>query len=318
MPPDPRGGERHVVHQPDGRGGHCRSASSPTAISNSFGGSEFSTEHNYDSHFTHAGIATTVATGDGGYGTSWPATDPGVTAVGGTELSADTSARGWSETAWSGTESGCSTYEPKPTWQSDTGCANRTIADVSALAGSPYFAIYITYGTSTGWELFGGTSLAAPLIAAVYALAYPIVPTSTSYATTSSLFDVTAGSDGSCGGSYLCTALTGFDGPTGLGTPCGTAAFGTGPFGVADCVAGVTASGSSATSAATPARPDRADLDGADPLVRRRAARPRPLLRGALRTGGLRPAGHARHDETRTPAVSRGVARVARTASRPE
>ena len=222
----------------------------PTAISNSFGGSEFSSEHNYDSHFTHAGIATTVATGDGGYGTSWPATDPGVTAVGGTELSADTSARGWSETAWSGTESGCSTYEPKPTWQSDTGCANRTIADVSALAGSPYFAIYITYGTSTGWELFGGTSLAAPLIAAVYALAYPIVPTSTSYATTSSLFDVTAGSDGSCGGSYLCTALTGFDGPTGLGTPCGTAAFGTGPFGVADCVAGVTASAGTTTTAA--------------------------------------------------------------------
>ncbi len=221
----------------------------PTVISNSFGGAESSTEHNYDYHFTHAGIATTVSTGDAGYGTSWPASAPGVTAVGGTELVADSSARGWSESAWVHAQSGCSAYEAKPSWQSDGGCVNRTIADVSALAGSPGLAIYITYGTSTGWEVFGGTSLAAPLIAGVYALAYPDVPTSTTYATTSSLFDVTTGNNGSCGGSYLCTAFAGFDGPTGLGTPCGTAAFGTGAFATTDCVAGVAAAGGA--SAAT-------------------------------------------------------------------
>ncbi len=225
----------------------------PTVISNSFGGAEFSTEHYADYHFTHAGIVTTVSTGDSGYGTSWPAAAPGVTAVGGTQLVADSSARGWSESAWSGAQSGCSLYEAKPSWQSDSGCANRTIADVSALSGSPYFSIYITYGTSTGWELFGGTSLAAPLIAGVYALAYPDAPTSTTYATTSSLFDITSGNNGSCGGSYLCTALAGYDGPTGLGTPCGTAAFGTGPFATADCVAGVAASGGA--SAATRSAP---------------------------------------------------------------
>ena len=221
----------------------------PTVISNSFGGAEFSTEHYADYHFTHAGIATTVSTGDSGYGTSWPTAAPGVTAVGGTQLVADSSTRGWSESAWSGAQSGCSLYEAKPSWQSDSGCANRTIADVSALSGSPYFSIYITYGTSTGWELFGGTSLAAPLIAGVYALAYPDAPTSTTYATTSSLFDITSGNNGSCGGSYLCTALAGYDGPTGLGTPCGTAAFGTGPFATADCVAGVAASGGASAAA---------------------------------------------------------------------
>ena len=42
------------------------------------------------------------------------------------------------------------------------------------------------------------------------------------YSHSGSLFDVTSGSNGSCG-SYLCTGGTGFDGPTGLGTPNGWA-----------------------------------------------------------------------------------------------
>jgi hypothetical protein len=45
------------------------------------------------------------------------------------------------------------------------------------------------------------------------------------YSHLSSLFDVTSGSNGSCGGTYLCTAVAGFDGPTGNGTPNGTGAF---------------------------------------------------------------------------------------------
>ena len=86
-----------------------------------------------------------------------------------------------------------------------------------------------------GWEDFGGTSLASPIIASVYALAYPDSPISSTYANHSSLFDVTSGSNGSCGGSYLCTGVSGYDGPTGLGTPCGTAGFGTGPFVTPGC-----------------------------------------------------------------------------------
>ena len=45
------------------------------------------------------------------------------------------------------------------------------------------------------------------------------------YAHTSPLFDVVSGSNGSCGGSYLCTGVVGYDGPTGNGTPNGTSAF---------------------------------------------------------------------------------------------
>ena len=172
----------------------------PTAISNSWGSSEFTGEHSFDGNFTFPGIPVTVSTGDSGYGTSWPASAPNVTAVGGTVLTADTSARGWSESVWNGANSGCSTKEAKPAWQTDSGCAKRTIADVSALAGLPGEAIYDTYGGDPGWEDFGGTSLASPIIASVYALAYPDSPISSTYGNHSSLFDVTSGSNGSCGG----------------------------------------------------------------------------------------------------------------------
>ena len=48
---------------------------------------------------------------------------------------------------------------------------------------------------------------------------------SRAYAHTPKLFDVTTGSNGTCGGSLVCKAKAGYDGPTGLGTPNGAAAF---------------------------------------------------------------------------------------------
>jgi hypothetical protein len=36
---------------------------------------------------------------------------------------------------------------------------------------------------------------------------------------------VSSGSNGSCSPSWLCTGQSGYNGPTGLGTPDGTAAF---------------------------------------------------------------------------------------------
>jgi hypothetical protein len=203
-------------------------AQSPTAISNSWGGSEFAGENTYDSSFSFPGIPVTVSTGDNGYGVQWPSSASTVTAVGGTELAPDATARRWNETAWAGAGSGCSTQEPKPAWQHDPGCVNRTVSDVSALGGSPGLAVYDTY-SQPGWTNLFGTSLASPLVASVYALAYPDYTQATTYTHAASLFDITSGSTGSCAGSYLCTAVAGFDGPTGLGTPCGIAAFGSGP-----------------------------------------------------------------------------------------
>jgi subtilase family serine protease len=193
-------------------------------ISNSYGGGEYSNEVNDQSHYNHPGIAITVSSGDAGYGVQFPAASQYVTAVGGTSLT--TNPR--SETVWSGAGSGCSAYISKPSWQADPLCAHRTVADVAADADpNTGVAVYDTYRVG-GWLVFGGTSVAAPIIGGVYALAgnaSSVNYGSWSYSHTSSLFDVTSGSNGSCGGTYLCTGVVGYDGPTGNGTPNSTGGF---------------------------------------------------------------------------------------------
>jgi subtilase family serine protease len=200
-------------------------------VSNSYGGGESSGETAVENAFyNHPGVAITASSGDSGFGVEFPAASRDVTAVGGTSLTRASNARGWSETAWSGAGSGCSAFISKPSWQTDAGCANRTVADVSADA-DPNTGVAVFDSTAfqglSGWLVFGGTSVASPVIASVYALAGNASTVnfgSFPYAHTSSLNDVTSGSNGSCG-SYLCTAGPGFDGPTGLGTPNGTGGF---------------------------------------------------------------------------------------------
>ncbi|MGH9302959.1 MAG: S53 family peptidase [Acidimicrobiales bacterium] len=203
-----------------------------SAVSNSYGASEFSGETTYDSYYDHPGVAITASSGDSGYGVEWPAASPYVTAVGGTSLyPASGTARGWTESAWSGASSGCSAFEAEPSWQQALGlpgCSARMVADVSAVADPDTgVAVYDTFNTS-GWLVFGGTSVASPIVASVYALAsnagavgYGSYP----YGHTSSLYDVVSGSNGSCSPAYLCTGVSGYDGPTGLGTPDGDGAF---------------------------------------------------------------------------------------------
>jgi hypothetical protein len=214
-------------------------------ITDSWNGPEFSTEGYYDNeYFNHPGVAITVASGESGYGTTWPTTSQFVTAVGGTTLTQDASVpRGWTETVWNdsygATGSGCSLAEPKPSWQTlddsaPNGCLNRTENDVAAVADpATGVAMYDTYGTSDGWSVVGGTSVSAPIVAAVYALAG--TPTAGTYPASypyqsgqsANLYDVTSGSNGTCepNRQYLCNAETGYSGPTGLGTPDGTPAF---------------------------------------------------------------------------------------------
>lgn len=208
-----------------------------TEVSNSYGGSESSSDATYDSsYFHHPGVAITASSGDGGYGVEYPAASQYVTAVGGTSLSRASNTRGWAETAWSSAGSGCSNYDTQPSWQtSNTNvtsvCAKRAVADVSADADpNTGVAVYDTYSYQgySGWLEFGGTSVASPIIASVYALAgnhSSVTYGSYPYSHTASLNDVILGSNGSCGGSILCTAASGWDGPTGLGSPNGTGAF---------------------------------------------------------------------------------------------
>ncbi|MFE0540312.1 putative Ig domain-containing protein [Streptomyces sp. NPDC058891] len=207
-------------------------------VSNSWGGGEASSQTSEDTqYFKHPGVAITVSSGDEAYGAEYPAASQYVTAVGGTALSTSSNSRGWTESVWKtssteGTGSGCSAYDPKPSWQTDTGCSRRMEADVSAVADpATGVAVYDTYGGS-GWAVYGGTSASAPIIAGVYALAgtpgATDYPAKYPYSHTANLYDVTTGNNGSCSTSYFCTARAGYDGPTGWGTPNGTAAFSAG------------------------------------------------------------------------------------------
>lgn len=207
-----------------------------TVVSNSYGGSESSSDPSYDtSYYKHPGVAITASAGDSGYGVEYPAGSQYVTGVGGTSLTKSSTSRGWSETAWSGTGSGCSADDAQPSWQAAVAnitsvCARRAVADVSADADpNTGVAVYDSYAYqgASGWLVFGGTSVASPIIASVYALAgnaSSVTYGSYPYSHTSSLNAVTSGSNGNCG-NRLCKAGTGWDGPTGLGTPHNTTAF---------------------------------------------------------------------------------------------
>jgi Subtilase family len=216
------------------------------AVSNSYGSrGEFSGEQFFEQFYKHTGVAITVSSGDYGYGNgliltggvSYPGTSEFVISVGGTTLVRDGSTRGWNETAWAGSTSGCSAYIHKPGWQKDRLCDKRSVADIAAVADPQTgLAVCDTFGFTDpsdpgfckNWLVVGGTSLSSPIIASIYAMAghtsqmrYGVGL----YRSDAPFFDVIGGSNGNCGGSYLCTGLPGYDGPTGLGTPNGLAGF---------------------------------------------------------------------------------------------
>jgi subtilase family serine protease len=202
-----------------------------TVVSNSWGGSD-AADATYGAYFNHPGVAITVSSGDNGYGVEYPASSHYVTAVGGTTLTSGGGTRGWTETAWSGAGSGCSTLNTALSGAAGagTGCTKRAVADVSAVADpNTGVSVYDStpYQGRAGWFVVGGTSASAPIIAGVFALAgnAASIDNNYPYSHASSFFDVTSGSNGSCPTSQWCTAGAGWDGPTGLGTPNGTGGF---------------------------------------------------------------------------------------------
>jgi hypothetical protein len=236
-------------------------------VSNSWGTGEFDGETGYDGYWNHPGVAVTFSSGDGAYqgGVQYPSASPYVTSVGGTQLAPASSTRGWTEAAWigggspptQGSGSGCSVYEPKPPWQHDTGCANRTTADVSALA-----ADVLTYDSynEPGWVFEFGTSVSAPIIAGIYGLAKNpangSIAASAAYGAPAKDFhDISKGSEGSCSPAYLCKAVKGYDGPTGIGSPAGIGGFKVAASG-RPTITGVSFSGSAADPTVTIAGSD--------------------------------------------------------------
>jgi subtilase family serine protease len=221
-----------------------------TEVSNSYGGAEESSDASEDAPYDHPGVVITASAGDCGYfneacggseAADFPASSPDVVAVGGTSLTK--SGEAWSSTVWDDGGSGCSTAFTAPLWQSavahfsETACGSgRSVADVAAV-GNPYTGVDVydstpSNGDPTGWGVWGGTSVASPVIAAEFGLAGGAhgveYPTSTLYSylgDSSALYDVVSGSNGSCTGATSCQAAVGYDGPTGVGSPIGLAAF---------------------------------------------------------------------------------------------
>jgi hypothetical protein len=186
------------------------------------------------SDFDTRGVTYLASSGDGSYGAANPADFPDVVAVGGTLLARRGSK--YREAVWPDTGGGCATGIAKPSWQHDPGCTSRTTNDVAAVAWG--VAEYDTYGSGYGgWLTTGGTSVSSPLVAGIYGLAGNASSqhggksfwTLTQQELKSDLHAISDGSDGDCGGSYLCTAGTGqyksYSGPAGWGTPNGIGAF---------------------------------------------------------------------------------------------
>jgi hypothetical protein len=182
-------------------------------------------------YYADSDVTYVAATGDNGYagGTLFPASAPNVVAAGGTSVWRSGSE--WQQTTWSGSGSGCSPVAPSPLSQSRPANANdacdghRAVSDLSALA-DPNTGLMI-YRAGSWWSA-GGTSLATPIIASLYALVgnhtAPMSIYQNDAGSASAFVDITSGSTGkSCSPSVLCHAGPGWDGPTGLGTPSGLA-----------------------------------------------------------------------------------------------
>jgi subtilase family serine protease len=221
-----------------------------TEISNSYGGSESGASN---ASYSYSNIVVTASSGDSGYagGVEQPCSYATVVCTGGSSLKAASNARGYTETVWNdlsagdgAASSGCSKDVAKPAWQTDKGCTKRSESDVSFDADPENgVAVYdsTSYEGYVGWLEFGGTSVASPAIASVYALAGNAASLGSNAAQTiwndagSGLWSVTSGNNLSgrtkCGSAYpyICTAGTGDDGvysgPTGWGTPDGLTDF---------------------------------------------------------------------------------------------
>ncbi len=250
-------------------------------VSNSWGGREPASD---SEAFNHPGVVVTASSGDSGYlgwggagGVEYPASSPHVVSVGGTSLTmTGAGGQAWAnESVWGSSGGGCSLSFSAPAWQreasdwSSVGCgtgseSRRASNDVAADA-DPYtgVAVYdsVPYlspgerpraGSPPEWTPVGGTSVASPIVASMFALvggshgvAYP-AQTLYSHLGSGLLHDITEGGNGECEGFYedgcsgsmiplspedcgkgalVCNASAGYDGPSGVGTPDGVGAF---------------------------------------------------------------------------------------------
>jgi subtilase family serine protease len=214
----------------------ARNFSGVSVVSMSWGGGESSGDTSSNSHFTtpsgHNGVTFFASSGDSGAGVIYPSSSPNVVAVGGTSLFMGSGGSYSSESGWSGSGGGISSFESQPSYQTGVvtqSTTNRTTPDIAMDAdpgtGVPIFDTYDN-SVSTPWATYGGTSLASPMWAGIVAIANqgrvqaglttldgPSGTLPKIYGLTSSnLHDITTGNNGFAAGA-------GYDLVTGRGTP---------------------------------------------------------------------------------------------------
>ncbi len=198
-------------------------------VSNSWGGSEFSGESSYDSHFVESGVSFFVSSGDSGLPAQYPSASPKVISVGGTTLHFDSSGGFSSETGWSGSGGGCSAYETATSAQSgfspsdghgyaQVNCGGKRATPDVSLDADPAsgVSVYDTtrYQGQSGWFKVGGTSASSPMWAGRSAVAGAIVDSTYVYGNSINYRDITIGNNGA-------NALPGYDLVTGRGSWAG-------------------------------------------------------------------------------------------------
>jgi subtilase family serine protease len=192
-------------------------------VSNSWGGSEFSSESGSDGHFSQSGVSFFVSAGDAGLPAEYPSASPAVISVGGTTLHFSGGAF-TGETGWSGGGGGCSLYETATSAQSSfsqygqVGCqGKRSTPDVSLDADpASGVSVYDTtrYQGQSGWYSVGGTSASSPMWAGRSAVAGAVVNAAYVYGSGIAFRDITSGNNGA-------SCLVGFDLCSGRGSRTG-------------------------------------------------------------------------------------------------
>ncbi len=193
-------------------------------VSNSWGGSEFSSESSYDANFQQAGVSFFASSGDSGLPAQYPSASTNVISVGGTTLNFSSGTFS-SETGWSGSGGGCSVYETANTAQSSfsqygqVNCAGKRATPDVSLDADPNsgVSVYDSYGYNgqSGWFTVGGTSASSPMWAARSADTGGAVNAAFVYASNITFRDITVGNNGAA-------CLVGYDLVTGMGSWTGT------------------------------------------------------------------------------------------------
>jgi kumamolisin len=195
-------------------------------VSMSWSGGEFSTEPSFDGHFSgNNNVVYFASSGDTGGVNGYPSVSPYVVSAGGTTIHRNSSGQFTGETGWSGSGGGPSKYENKLSYQNvaNTDPTKRSAPDFSFDA-DPNSGVAVYDSTrcqgSSGWLVFGGTSVSSPSLAGIVNLAGNFALDTVTELTTiygdytnnSDFTDITSGTAGSF------SAHTGYDFVTGVGS----------------------------------------------------------------------------------------------------